>query len=208
MDSLAVSAEIYNGFSTEISASRDLVAALQDLGSIIIHCGLHEQWSITTLHRHDTIQEGEVLVWKNLQGSSSRILERKKMPRSTTPPIAPCSLFLNQDQNFQAFEYEYDCDARDLAIDETSMARIREAIVSRGLQHHVALSRIPALDFNKWCLVEKVTADSTLLHVAKQDEDVEGSITAGWAFVPDGDYGAAVLEARKCVDDAGIHRVR
>ena len=118
---------------------------LLDLGHLFVRHELHHNWGVTTLHRHADIPADHVMV-NMRQSPDLEICEPQSLRSLSRTALFPTSLLLNEDQRFQAYEYEVGVQRTALPLD--FLCDLRELLLSRHVEQVIALATTPKPAFS------------------------------------------------------------
>ncbi len=114
---------------------------LQSIADIFVRNQMHHQYGAGILHRHQELEEGCVMVHTE-RNVDIDVCQSRNLSDLDVTQLAPISLFLNEEGNFQGFEYGINGQKTELGDDFAS--QLRDFLFANQLQKVVAVvSKLP-----------------------------------------------------------------
>jgi hypothetical protein len=178
---------------------------LLECGQLFETYGLHHHWGIALLHRHAEIDPGQAMLHTR-QSSDVDLCH----PVSATASLSPAALLLNEDNHFQA--YEYDMDTHRSALTAAFLQDFQQLLLARNLQNVLGLTAAPR---GGEATIESVIVDDAGMVQGMSSSSCDelqgplsgsGGIITNWTF---GDEPSAEMrEVKVCKTlPSGMHQV-
>ncbi|MCJ1386619.1 hypothetical protein MMC17_009745 [Xylographa soralifera] len=109
---------------------------LKAIAEIFVRNQMQHRYSAGILHRHQKIEEGCVMVHTE-RSVDFDVCQSKSLNDLDISQLVPSSLFLNQNQIFQACEY--DINGQEMELDHAFASQLRDFLVEYQLEKVIAL---------------------------------------------------------------------
>ena len=184
--------------------------ALTAIGELFLQHGMHEDYCAGLLHRHFDLQEGEVMVHSAFDNGTD-VCKVRRLDEIGPSTILPHSLFLNEEENFQAFEYEIAAERRHL--DSGFLTALRTLLLHFSLTELVALVPHPKLSSDRYPVTESLLpagqgTRSSPSHTARSPaKAAHRAIVTGWRFDRDCAGALQISHTYQCEtnEKTGLH---
>ncbi|KAJ5712955.1 uncharacterized protein N7483_010136 [Penicillium malachiteum] len=157
-------------------------ATLAAIANIFVRHNMHMKLGAGLLHRHETLQNGTLMIHE-IQTGESDICTPKTLMSIDADKIIPNSWFLNQNGLFQAFEYNANGEATHLEAEFASELAL--FLKTHGLQNRISIIPNPADREN---FIEfthpsgRGTISVPLRLISEQEVETSEPVITGWSF--------------------------
>ncbi len=154
---------------------------LTTIAKIFVQNKMHHRYGAGILHRHQELKDGSVMV-HTVRNAEIDICQMQSLNSLDVSRLVPNSLFLNNEHNFQAFEY--DIDGPDTAFDNKFMAHLRDFLIANSLEKLIAIIPNPAVDGGLDDSVEfmHLNGRGTVRVPRQAGVDATEPVVTGWSF--------------------------
>lgn len=115
---------------------------LQGIADIFVQNHMHHQYGAGILHRHQELEDGCVMVHTE-RNVDIDVCQSMSLRDLDVTQLAPTSLFLNEEGNFQGFEYSID--GQKMELGKGFASQLRDFLVANQLQKVVAVVSKPSI---------------------------------------------------------------
>jgi hypothetical protein len=137
LDRGVLEASMFNRIKTFEEQERALnPRILQTIADIFIHNQVHHQYGAGILHRHQELEEGCVMVHTE-RSIDIDVCQSKSLSDLDIMQLAPTALFLNEEGNFQGFEYGVN--GQKIELGNEFASQLRDFLVANQLEKVVAV---------------------------------------------------------------------
>jgi len=212
VESAIIPASVFNRIPLiEGQVHRIAAAHLRSIGELFLKHNVHEQFCVGLLHRHYELRDGQIMLHRSLKDDTD-ICRACTVQDVQGSALIPDSLFLDDEQNFQAFEYRLD--GPPPCLDTQFLVALRGLLVALGLEAVVSLVSHSALSVEGESLLETLLPGISGMLSAPRREDKQHvkpgviAVVTRWSFCRDQDGGVMIVEVGECKKNgAGVHQV-
>jgi hypothetical protein len=109
---------------------------LQTIGNIFVQNQMHDQYEAEILHRHQMLKKDCVMV-QTKRSVEIQVCQSKSLSDLDVTQLVSTSLFLNEERNFQRFEY--DINDQKIEFDNKFASQLRVFLIANQLERIIAV---------------------------------------------------------------------